>query len=293
MHCRMKTIGFAPNPHKEEAIRLASELAEWLADLNVRVLWPEELAAYAREPDLVVSEGQLVEADLLLVLGGDGTMLRWSRLAAPKGTPMMGVNFGQYGFITEIPPSEAKTALAKFLEDDYCLSERVVLKALHTRDGKTVGTYHALNDVVVSKGPLARMMGLHTSVNGKFIVTYAADGIIVCSPTGSTAYSLSAGGPVVHPNVSVLIITPICPHTLNARSLVVPDSETIQIVGDCGEDEPEMMLTIDGQLGEHLDCRDAVEVQKADFTAKLVQLTPQSFYDKLQGRLRWGERFCS
>ena len=289
----MKTIAFAPNPHKEEAVRLASELAEWLAASDVKVLGTEEMAARAGKPSLAVSEDRLVEADLLLVLGGDGTMLRWSRVAAPKGTPMMGVNFGQYGFITEIDPRQAKTALRKFLDGDYFLSERVVLKASHNRHGKTIATYNALNDVVVSKGPLARMMGLHTSVNGKFIVTYAADGIIVSSPTGSTAYSLSAGGPVVHPNVSVLIITPICPHTLNARSLVVPDSETIQIVGDSGEDEPAMMLTIDGQLGENLNHHDVVEVQKADFTAKLVQLTPQSFYEKLQTRLRWGERFTT
>ncbi|OFX16741.1 MAG: hypothetical protein A2Z18_04075 [Armatimonadetes bacterium RBG_16_58_9] len=287
----MKTIGLAPNPRKQEAVELASELARWLDRHDTAVLATEETAVCVGKPALAASDEQIAGSDLLLVLGGDGTMLRWSRLAAPRGTPMLGVNFGQYGFITEIHPDHAKAALGKFLEGDYYLSERVVLAAVHSRNSVEIGTYHALNDVVVSKGPLSRMMGLRTSLSGKFIATYAADGIIVASPTGSTAYSLSAGGPVVHPNVSVLIITPICPHTLNARSLVVPDSETVTIVAEYGDDETAMMLTIDGQLGEHLENNDSVSVRKADFTAKLVQSEPHSFYDKLQTRLRWGERF--
>lgn len=287
----MKTIGIAPNPNKKEAVRLAGELADWLEQRHVRTVLAEDIAAATGRTQLAGTEEEVVRTDLLLVLGGDGTMLRWSRIAAPVGTPMMGINFGQYGFITEIHPNEAKSALTRILDGNYCLSERVVLKARVTRDEQETGTYHALNDVVVSKGTLARMLGLNTYVNGKFIVTYAADGIIVSSPTGSTAYSLSAGGPVVHPNVSVLIITPICPHTLNARSLVVPDSEQIRIIGECGGHDAEMMLTVDGQLGEHLTCRDTVEIGKADFAAKLLQLEPQSFYNKLQTRLRWGERF--
>jgi len=287
----MKTLGLAPNPHKPEAITLASELAEWLAGLGLSVKVEKFAAAEMGKPHLAAHDEQLVQVDMLLILGGDGTILRWSRIAAPVGTPMMGVNFGRYGFIAEISSTNVKRAVERVLEGDYVVSERVVLKATLTRDDTLIGTYHALNDVVVSKGPLARMLGLHTFVDGRFIVTYSADGIIVSSPTGSTAYSLSAGGPVVHPDVSVLILTPICPHTLNARSLVVPDSESIQIIGDCGADEPAMMLTIDGQLGEHLTCSDRVEISKADFAARLVQLESQSFYDKLQSRLRWGERF--
>ena len=135
-------------------------------------------------------------------------------LAAPKGGLLMGINFGTYGFITDVNPNQAKSAIEHVLNGNYEVSERVVLKATLTRSGKKIGEYYALNDVVVSKGPLARMLALHTYVSGKFMVTYSADGIIVASPTGSTAYSLSAGGPVVHPNISVLIITPICPHTL-------------------------------------------------------------------------------
>lgn len=289
----MKTIGLAPNPHKKEAVRLASELVGWLAERGVRSLINEDISLEIGKPESAASDADVAGADLLLVLGGDGTMLRWNRLALPKSTPMLGINFGQYGFITEIYPNEAKAALEKVLNGEYSISDRVVLKASLTRDRKEIGCYYALNDVVVSKGPMARMLGLRTSVNGKYIVTYAADGIIVSSPTGSTAYSLSAGGPVVHPDVCVLIITPICPHTLNARSLVVPDNQKIQIVSERNTDTPEMMLTIDGQLGEHLTYGDIVEIGKADFTAKLVQIQPDSFYNKLQTRLRWGERFSS
>jgi NAD+ kinase len=286
----MKTVGLAPNPNKSDAVQLTAELADWLAEKHVRALVTEDIAADMGRPHLAATEDEVIGADLLMVLGGDGTMLRWSRLAAPRGTPMMGVNFGQYGFITETHPSEAKAGLTRFLEGDYAVSERVVLKATVTRKEQLIGTYYALNDVVVSKGPFARMLGLHTFAGNKFIVTYTADGIIIASPTGSTAYSLSAGGPVVHPDVCVFIITPICPHTMNARSLVVPDTETVQIIPEYSEHKPEVMVTVDGQLGVHLESGDKVEVGKADFMAKLVQLEPQSFYTKLQRRLRWGER---
>jgi len=289
----MKTIGLAPNPHKIEAVKLAGELADWLASRGVRPLLSNDVAHAAGKAEIGADDSELTRTDLLLILGGDGTMLRWTRLTANCETPMLGVNFGRYGFITEVEPDLVKNALERFLAGDYAISERVVLKATVTGASGPPATYYALNDVVVSKGPIARMVALHTYVNDKFIVTYAADGIIIASPTGSTAYSLSAGGPVVHPDVSVLIITPVCPHTLNVRSLVVPDRERIKIISECREGEPDTMLTLDGQLGEHLHCEDAVEISKAEFTAKLVQFEPQSFYDKLQTRLRWGERYST
>ncbi len=287
----MRTIGLAPNPSKNEAVQLACELADWLAKRQVRVLLVREVATSAGKPDLAADDDDISSADALVVLGGDGTMLRWNRLAAHRGTPMLGVNFGQYGFITEIHPKEAVAALDRVLEGDYTISERVVLRAEVRRSGESASEYFALNDAVVSKGPVTRMLGLHTFVNGKFIVTYSADGIIVSTPTGSTAYSLSAGGPVVHPNVSVLIITPICPHTMNARSLVIPDTETVKIVGESSEEDLEIALTMDGQVMSRVTHEDAVEISKAAFTAKLIQMDSQSFYDKVQTRLRWGERF--
>jgi len=286
----MKTVGLAPNPKKKEAVQLAVELAEWLTARRIRALLVREVAGEAGKPELAADDDEIAGAEVLFILGGDGTMLRWNRLAAHRGTPMIGVNFGQYGFITEIHPKEAMAALARILDGDYAISERVVLRAVCSRHER-IGEYFARNDAVVSKGPVTRMLGLRTFVNGKFIVTYSADGIIVSTPTGSTAYSLSAGGPVVHPDVSVLIITPICPHTMNARSLVVPDTETVKIVGESSEDEVEMALTMDGQVMHRLAPGDAVEIGKAGFTARLIELDPYSFYNKLQNRLRWGERF--
>lgn len=287
----MKTIGLAPHPQKTEALKLAAQVADWLDSRGIGVLLSSDVASAIGKSHLAADEEDVARADFLIIMGGDGSMLRWGRLAAPHGTPMLGVNFGHYGFITEVEPDEMLASMDRILTGDYAVSERVVLKATVIRDEKPTATYYGLNDVVVSKGPLARMVALHTYVGGKFIVTYAADGIIIASPTGSTAYSLSAGGPVVHPDVSVLVITPVCPHTLNVRSLVVPDGEKIQIVGQCREGEADTMLTLDGQLGQHLSCSDTVEVGKADFPARLVHFEPHSFYEKLQTRLRWGERY--
>ncbi len=272
---------------------MAAELADWLGSRGVRPLLSKDVAQALGKAEVGAEDHELAQADLLVVLGGDGSMLRWTRLIASSETPMMGVNFGRYGFITEIEPEMARTALEGYLAGNYAVSDRVVLKARVDRASGSSATYYGLNDVVLAKGPISRMVALDTYVNDKFIVTYAADGIIVASPTGSTAYSLSAGGPVVHPDVSVLIITPVCPHTLNVRSLVVPDAQRIKIVGQCRDGEGDTVLTIDGQLGEHLGCGDEVEICKADFTAKLVQMEPQSFYDKLQTRLRWGERYSA
>ncbi len=279
----------APNPMKPGAIDLAGRMREHLERDGVDVCVLDIDGCAGR--DACDSKEVVAGADVLVVLGGDGTILRWSKVAGPLGVPMMGVNFGQYGFITEVQPDQAMGAIERVLSGDYFVSERVMLKAEVERNNKPVAIHYALNEVVVSIGPLARMLELQTYIGDKFIVSYAADGIIVSSPTGSTAYSMSAGGPVTHPSVEVLIITPVCPHTLNERSLVIPDSETVRIVGECTETETSFMMTVDGQIGEHLSCSDVVRVGKADFKARMIQMEPQSFYNKLQSRLHWGERF--
>jgi NAD+ kinase len=287
----MKTIGLVANPGKQDAVKLASDLAGWLAARNVNVLIERESASMIDRLDISADEDTISSCDLLVVLGGDGTILRAARMVGPKRTPILGVHFGQYGFITEIHPPDVKTALERALAGDYVVSERLMLEIRLIRGGEQISSYRALNDAVVAKGPLARLLRLRTCVNEKYVATYAADGIIVSTPTGSTAYSLSAGGPVVNPNVDVLIITPICPHTLNARSLVIPGSESVQVVAECALDDASMMLTVDGQTGIPLQCSDKVDVTRAEFPARIVMWDPLSFYDKLQSRLRWGERF--
>lgn len=289
----VESVGLVVNSQKKKALELAAELASWLTSRSVRTLIEEEAAGFINRPDLAAPPEELFEVEMAVVLGGDGTILRAAREAGPRGTPILGVHLGQYGFITEIHPPDVISAVQRVLNGDYRISERMMLDVSLIRRDETIVSMPALNDAVVSKGPLARLLNLHTFVNGKLIATYAADGIIVSSPTGSTAYSLSAGGPVVNPNVNVMIITPICPHTLNARSLVIPDDETVQIIGECGEGEDEMMLTVDGQLGFNMQCSDKVIARRADFCARIVYWDPMSFYDKLRDRLKWGERFST
>lgn len=289
----LKSIGLVVNPHKQGALELAGELASWLAGKGVKTLIDEETARLIGPKGHAAEPGAVFETEMAVVLGGDGTILRAAREAGPKGTPILGVHFGQYGFITEIHPPDIKPALERVLRGDFRISERMMLHASLLRGNETIISMSALNDIAVSKGPLARLLKLYTFVNDKLIATYAADGIIVSTPTGSTAYSLSAGGPVVNPNVEVMIISPICPHTLNARSLVVPDNETVQIIGECGGGEDEMMLTVDGQVGFNMHSGDKVDVKRADFSARIVCWDPMSFYDKLRDRLKWGERFST
>lgn len=281
------------NPLKDGALRLGETLVSWLVSRGVETVVDADSAPLMGCEDRAAPLDDVCEMDLVVVLGGDGTLLRVARTAGPKGTPILGVHLGQYGFITEVHPPDVIPALEKVLEGDYCISERMMLQTSLVRDGEVIYSSPALNDVVVSKGPLARILRLHTLVDERVIATYAADGIIVSSPTGSTGYSLSAGGPVVNPNVKVMIITPICPHTLNARSLVIPDTETVQIVGECGDGADAMMLTVDGQLGFDMRCSDKVDIKRADYSARIIYWNPMSFYDKLHSRLRWGERFST
>lgn len=287
----MDTIGVIVNTDKSAALSVSADMAVRIEARGVAVRMEAEAASAIGRSDLAAEPEQIAAADLVIVLGGDGTVLRAARIAAPKGTPMLGVHFGQYGFITQIHPPDLDRTLERVLDDDFEVEERLMLQAAHTRDGEVIETFTALNDVVVSKGPLARMLNLHTYVSERYIATYAADGLIVSSPTGSTAYSLSAGGPVVNPCVRVMIITPICPHTLNARSLVIPDDETAQIVAETEADPSDAMITIDGQIGVPIRCNDKISVRRADFPARLVVLDRWDFYDKLQSRLKWGERF--
>ncbi len=289
----MKSIGLIINPQKKGALELGEELSNWLGSRGIKTLVEDEPAKLMNRSDLAAKSDEVYSTDMVVVLGGDGTILRAARTAGPKGTPMLGVHLGQYGFITEIYPPDAKDALERVLEGDYQISERMMLQANLYRGSEVIYSAAALNDIVVSKGPFARLLNLHTFVDEKPIAVYAADGIIVSSPTGSTAYSLSAGGPVINPNVEVMMIIPICPHTLNARSLVIPDEESVQIVGECSDDEHEMMLTVDGQLGYSMECFDRVDIRRAEYTAKIVSWNPMGFYDKIQRRLKWGERFST
>lgn len=252
--------------------------AVWVATEAARVLGV---------PSLAHSEEELVErADLLVVLGGDGTILRAARLAAARGLPILGVNMGGFGFLAEVSVDDVADAFPDVLDGRYELDDRMMLQA--QADGVQSQTLLALNDVVVTKSGGARVLRLGVSVNGEHLASYPADGVIVATPTGSTAYSLSAGGPIVHPRVEALVITPICPHTFNARSVMVSQHDEVTI--EVEAPSAEATLTVDGRVGVSLAQARRVVVRRAAPTTRFIRLRNWSFYAILRNKLAWGGR---
>ena len=287
----MRTIGIMANAGKDAALSVAKAADEYLRARGVDVLIQHHVADDIGDPKRGLSESQVTDADAVLVLGGDGTILATSRECASKGTPMLPIHLGRFGFLTEVAPEDLNLALDALLGGGYTVDERMMLQceALRGDDEEDQASAFALNDVVIANGPLSRVLHLRMSVNGKYVTTYAADGIIIATPTGSTAYSLSAGGPLVHPSMQTILVTPICPHTLTARALLVPEDAEITIVV---ERDPQDMVrvTVDGQVGFPLLAGDEIKVRRSPYPARLLNVGGADFYDKLQSKLRWGER---
>ncbi len=292
----MKAVGLLVNVEKLAAdpdlARLAREAVSLLEERGVGVFVNQEAAVSLGFPARGIPEGDLPgRVGVLVVLGGDGTILRAARAAAPHGLPILGVNLGGFGFLAEVGDRKVGEALIRLLEGDYQLDERMMLQAQVLRHGRPVKESLALNDFVVTKSGYARLLRLRTEVNGEHLATYLADGLIVATPTGSTAYSLSAGGPIVHPDVDVIVLTPISAHTLNARAVVVSGSDVIQIrVQPVGAPPPPAVLTVDGQEGFPLDPDDEVRVERSPHSARLIRLGRDGFYSRLRAKLSWGER---
>ena len=222
----------------------------------------------------------------MVVLGGDGTLLTVARLFSPFDLPIMGVNLGHLGFLTTVEPTNIIPALATVLAGDYFIDQRLMLKCEIYREDTKIYNYLALNEVAMTKGAFARLIRLETFINGEYCATYPGDGLIVATPTGSTAYSLSAGGPIINPQLHNIIITPICPHTLFTRSLVIPEGDKVEIVVKADHDD--LMLTCDGQRGYPLKAGDKIMVFRAPFRANLIRLSGQSFYQVFRNRLQEG-----
>jgi NAD+ kinase len=289
-------VGLHVNVEKLQAspdvARLAREAVSLLVERGVSVLINRESAEPLGYSERGVSEGDLVRrVNVVVVFGGDGTILRAARAAAPQGIPILGVNLGGFGFLAEVSGPEVEGALHRLLEGDYQLDERMMLHAQVEREGKPVQEFLALNDIVVTKTGYARLLKLRTFVNGEHLATHLADGLIVATPTGSTAYSLSAGGPIVHPAVDGIVLTPICAHTLNARAVVVSGGDTVAIrVAPMGAPPPPPILTVDGQEGFPLQEDDEVRVERSPHRTRLVRLGRAGFYSLLRAKLTWGER---
>jgi NAD+ kinase len=249
-------------------------------------LWFEERLLPAEERELTPEA--CPRLDLLLVLGGDGTLLRGARMVAAHGVPVLGVNLGHLGFLTSASPEELETALSRALAGEVMIDRRMTLEVrAQGANGAFRGSFLALNDAVLHKGGVARVIRLAVHVHGEEVGTYSADGIIFSSPTGSTAYSLSAGGPIVSPAVECIVATPICPHTLAVRPLVLPADETISV--EVLSPTEELILTLDGQEGAALSPGDRVVVRRGKEEVKLVRFPGQTFFSTLRRKLRWGD----
>jgi NAD+ kinase len=286
----IRTVGIIARPRREDISRVVPPLIAWLHGHGAKVLCDTEtgecIGSLAGE---TLRREELPGcADLLIVLGGDGTLLSAARQAAPRKVPILAVNLGGLGFLTTVSLDELYSILEEIFSAKHRISERVMLQAEIVRGGAVIRRQIALNDAVLNKAALARIMDLELRVNGEYVTTYKADGLILSTPTGSTAYSLAAGGPIVYPIVEAFVITPICPHTLTNRPLVVPDSVKIEI--EFRSEDDSVFLTLDGQIGIDLAKGDQVRISKAPEKLYLVRPFKKSYFEILRSKLKWGER---
>lgn len=277
----MKNIAVVSNLTKEFALQDTKKIVSQLQRYGAHIFVDKKGIEGA---EYVESKEELFEqAELVVVLGGDGTLLSVARKVAKYKIPLLGINLGRLGFLVELERDETEK-MQRLFTGDYEVEDRIMLAARVVRDGKVCFSSYALNDVVVTKGALSRMVHLNLSVDDQFVSKYHADGVVVSTPTGSTAYSLSAGGPVVSPEIGVIIVTPICPHSLTSRPVIVSDCKKVEIKVDFF-DEEEVMLTLDGQEGFQLSQGDEILVTKSRYHTKLIRLSKPSFFDRLNRKL--------
>jgi NAD+ kinase len=284
----IKTVGIISKPGSSQAERLVPELLAWLSERGIQARCDEPTSIYGKCAEAVSREQVPEGTQLVIVLGGDGTLLSAARAIAGRNIPLFAVNLGGLGFLTAIAVEELYPELERAFRGEHRIAPRFMLRCDLVRNGQKIGEYDALNDVVISKAALARMIDIDTHVDDHFVCAYKADGLIISTPTGSTAYSLSAGGPIVFPRVSALCITPICPHMLTNRPVIVPASSVISVTSYAEDDTS--FLTIDGQIGELLKHGDRIVCSMSEKTLCLVRPPKMMFFDVLRAKLKWGER---
>ena len=286
----MNRIGIIAKKNKPEAVPIARHLAEWLRLKKIEVYIEEEIGKLL-SPGLwkpIQREAIPTDVEVIIVLGGDGTLLSVARQVWNKNIPILGVNLGGLGFLTEITLDELYPVLEKVLQDEFEINERDVLNVEVIRRGERIAEFIVLNDAVINKGALARIIDLETTIDGEYLSTFRSDGLIISTPTGSTAYNLSAGGPIVFPSLHTIIITPICPHTLTIRPIIIPDHVRIRALLKSRNEE--VTLTLDGQQGFTLEFEDVVEVRKAEGRILLIKSPYRRYFELLREKLKWGER---
>ena len=283
-----KSVGILTKPKFPEVKRTLQDVVSWLRARSIDVVLDTTSAILLGEQGGYQKTQLANNADVLLVLGGDGTMLNAARLAGERSIPILGVNMGGLGFLTEVRLENLYPSLERVFANDFVLDERLMLRTHIHRHGETVAKGEVLNDVVISKGTLARMIELKIAIQGRFVTNLRGDGLIISSPTGSTAYSLSAGGPIIDPAVQSLILTPICPHTLTHRPLIVPGNAEIDVTLTSKDDGA--MATLDGQVGVAITQGDTVVIQTSEHRTRLIRFPESNYYDVLREKLKWGDR---
>ena len=291
MHQNGPAVSILANLERVEAIDCARRLTRWLTREGVVVRLQVDLAKVLGDAASATTDAELNDAAFLVALGGDGTILAASRIASGRGTPILGIHIGgrgSVGFMAEMTPDQSQEAVRCALDGECRVDDRMRVGCQVWRNGVVVAEHSALNDLVISMPALARMLRLRISVGGTEIATYAADGVILATPTGSTAYSLAAGGPIVHPSLRALLLTPICPHSLNARTLIIGEDDVISVIVDPDTDA-QPVLTVDGQLAVSLERGDEIQFRRAEEETHFLVMDGSSFYEKVRTRMRLGE----
>jgi NAD+ kinase len=296
----MNRVAIVSKPLKEELVHLLPELVEWLRDHNFEPVLDRESASYFNGP-VSDAHGAIEVRDrpdlpgakpsLVIVLGGDGTLLAVGRIFAPFHTPILSVNLGSLGFLTEVRLTSLYPTLQGWCDNCCTIDERTMLHAELWRDGSCISSFEAVNDIVISKSSIARMAEFAIELDTMLAARFRADGVIVATPTGSTAYTLAANGPILVPGVDGLVITPICPHLLTLRPMVVPATSalTLRVEGPKGP-STSTILTVDGQQAVDLNIGDELRCHRSEYSVKLVRLGGNGFFDALRSKLKWGER---
>jgi len=288
----IKRIGIVLKPHQPDALRTVCELVSWLNERSITLAGTPELERDRIELETGCPVNQFAReqlaanVDLILVLGGDGTMIATARMLADREVPVLGVNYGGLGYLAEFRIEELFQALESILSGNFRVDRRVMLSVELRRGDELVTSNRVLNDVVINKSALARIIEIDAYLNEHFVNSFRADGLIISTPTGSTAYNLSAGGPVIFPSMNAVVITPICPFTLSNRPIVVPDDASIEL--RLKTDQEEVTLTLDGQVGFSLKVDDRIVIRKSSVTFNLVQPSNRNYFDVLRDKLRWG-----
>ena len=284
----MRTIGVVVKRGRAQAVDLARDLVAWLHRNHCKALVEPEAVEAGIDATSVSKQAMVAQADLVVVLGGDGTLLSVARLMRDRPVPILGVNLGGLGFLTAITMDELFPMMQRLLAGDFDVDCRMTLDVSLHRGDAILAASPVLNDAVITKGALGRIIDLETTVDGEELCIYKADGLIVTTPTGSTAYSLSAGGPIVHPSVGVMVLSPICPHMLTNRPLVLSDAATVSVTVRSADDD--VMLALDGQEAQPLRSGDRVDLRKGRSGVPLVRSASRTYFDVLRSKLRWGER---